>query len=144
MTPSISLQGLSVNKDVKAGKVIPGQYLILSFNFSGLYHSDDIKVAETVLNNMINKSIEQFYNTYASYLGSKTSEQLIQDLIMQDNAISSFAECISVVQEKLRAVKGFNNHLLGDVKGVSNRSYLHCCLLSLNLEFVLFTDLSPS
>ena len=71
LTVSISLQDLAVNNDVKAGKVMPGQYLILSFDFSAFNHSDDLKVAEIALNDMINDSIKQFYSTYILYPGKQ-------------------------------------------------------------------------
>jgi len=139
------LQGLAVDKDVKAGKVTPGQYLILSFNFARINRSGDFKVAETALKNMINGSIKQFYSTYASYLGSNTDEELMQKLIQPEDAIYSLAECIRMVQKTLRAMKGVSNHPLADVKGVSNRSCLsrQFVELSLMLEFVLLPDLSP-
>jgi hypothetical protein len=114
------LQGLAVDKDVKAGKVTPGQYLILSFNFAGLNRSNDLRIADIALNNMINDSIKQFYSTYASYFGHDTDEELMQKLIKPDDSISSLAECIRVVQKTLRAVAD-DSHPLADVKGVSNK-----------------------
>ncbi|CAJ0756008.1 20054_t:CDS:2, partial [Entrophospora sp. SA101] len=111
-------QDLDVDKDVQKGKVIPGQYLILSLDFAGINRSNDLKIAEAALHDMINDSIEQFYRTYASYLERPYDN--LQKLIKQDNSISSISKCISIVQDKLRTVEeeGDSKHLLANVKGI--------------------------
>ena len=113
------MQNLAVDMDVKAGKIIPSQYLILSFSFASIDRSSDIKVAEASLRNMIIASINQFYSTYEVYLGHD-GDELIQKLVKPDDAIFSLAECVRTVQMTLRANEGVNNHL-ADVKGVSSR-----------------------
>src|SRR4051812_130990 len=124
------MQDLAVDKDVKAGKVIPNQYLILSFNFARINRSSDLKAAEFALNNMINNSMKKFYQTYASYMGSDTAKELIQTLIDPADSVSSLTMCTDLVQAILRVAEGVNNHPLADVKGVSNRLCLHCSWLS--------------
>ena len=136
------MQGLDVDKDVKKGKVTPGQYLVLSFDFAKLYPSDDLKVTELELSEMMINSIKAFYQTYASYLGNDTSKQLIRELVDSNSATSSLTECVRVVQEALRAAEGVSNHRLADVKGVSDKLPLPRLVeLLLTLEYVL-TDLS--
>ncbi|CAG8450874.1 5264_t:CDS:2 [Paraglomus occultum] len=110
---------LDVDKDVQAGKVTPGQYLMLSLDFSAINRSADVKVAEYDLQQMLNNSIKQFYSTYARYLGNRSSEELIERLVNPESATSSLKECVRVVQEKLRAVqKDDDNAPLAGVKGI--------------------------
>ena len=61
--------------------------------------------------------------------------------------LPAFTECISVVQETLRAAERVDNHVLADVKGVNNRLYLHyswlsyrSCLISFSLQIYLLAD----
>ncbi|CAG8557114.1 3391_t:CDS:2 [Ambispora gerdemannii] len=102
---SRTLQNLLVEKDVQAERVTTNQYLILHFNFAGLNHSSDPKIAESALN-MINNAIRQFYSTYASHLGGETSKDL--------------ENCVRIVQEKLQTVnyEENSNHPLAYVKGI--------------------------
>lgn len=115
------LQNLDVDNDVKAGKVTPGQYLILSFNFAGINRPNDFKLAEYELGRMIIGSLRLFYRTYAPYLGRGTCEELIQRYIDPNSPTFSLSECVYLVQDTLRAAEMISNHPLADVKGVSNR-----------------------
>ncbi|KAL1918561.1 uncharacterized protein VTP21DRAFT_3221 [Calcarisporiella thermophila] len=64
-------QDLAIDRDVQAKKIIPGQYLVLSFDFAGVNRTSDIGKAERELAKMINRAIGRFYRSYASYLGNK-------------------------------------------------------------------------
>jgi hypothetical protein len=110
---------LDVDGEVQAKRVVPGQYLVLSFNFAEINRSKDIKVAEASLNDMINNAIKRFYRTYAPYLGNYSAEQLIERHVKQDNAVSSLDDCVSLVQMILKAVNNSNiDHPLAGVKGI--------------------------
>ncbi|KAG0264059.1 hypothetical protein DFQ27_001452, partial [Actinomortierella ambigua] len=109
-------KSLDVDRDVESGKVTPGQYLILAFDFSAVNHSPDVEVAEASLNDMLNNSIRAFYMTYAPYLGTATSYQLIKESTSPD-AVESLAACVSLVQEALKAVTEEDDPLAG-VKGI--------------------------
>jgi hypothetical protein len=104
---------------VKSGKVTPGQYLILTFNFSAVHRSSDLKTAEDSLGGMINNSIKKFYKTYAPYLGETTSEQLI-DKNSAHSAVGSLGACVNLVKEILNNIRDEDDPLYG-VKGVSAR-----------------------
>ncbi|KAG0065493.1 hypothetical protein BGZ89_008264, partial [Linnemannia elongata] len=96
-------QGLDVDRDVRSEKVTPGQYLILTFDFSAVNRSPDVKTAEDSLNAMINSAIGNFYRIYAQYLGVATSEQLIAKNIDPSGAVGSLSGCVNLVTETLDA-----------------------------------------
>jgi hypothetical protein len=58
-----------VQKDIDEGKVVPGQYLILYFDFSGVIPPSNLTKANVQLIKLINNSLMDFYRTYADYLG---------------------------------------------------------------------------
>ncbi|KAK5822985.1 hypothetical protein F5H01DRAFT_401412 [Linnemannia elongata] len=109
-------QGLDVDRDVRSEKVTPGQYLILTFDFSAVNRSPDVKTAEDSLNAMIHSAIGNFYRIYAQYLGEATSEQLIAKNIDPSGAVGSLSGCVNLVTETLGAVREMDDPLYG-VKG---------------------------
>ncbi|KAI8344978.1 hypothetical protein B0O80DRAFT_534669, partial [Mortierella sp. GBAus27b] len=109
-------ESLDVDRDVKSGKVRPGQYLTLTFDFSKVNRSRDIETAEAGLNDMINNSIRAFYTKYAPYLGTATSHQLIEARVAP-RAVSSLTLCVELVEEALNAVSEKDDPLY-DVKGI--------------------------
>ena len=114
------MQDLAVDEDVKAGKVIPGQYLVLSINFARPKCLNDLTATDFDFNQPIIGAIKDFYRKYGFYLGM-TAEELIENEIIPNNATASFTNCISFVLQKLQNSKGVKNHPLADVKGVRNR-----------------------
>ncbi|GJJ77513.1 hypothetical protein EMPS_09872 [Entomortierella parvispora] len=110
-------QGLDVSQDIESGKVTPGQYLILSFDFSAVSRSPDMKAAERSLAGMINNSTEDFYQLYAPYLGEYTGNQLTYELISSSDPVISFRKCVTLVQKALNAAKEVEDPLFG-VKGI--------------------------
>ena len=112
-----------MNRDVRSEKVTPGQYLILTFDFSAVNRSPDVKTPEESLNAMINNAIRDFFRTYAQYLGEVTSEQLIAKNINPSGSIGSLSGCVNLVKETLDAVREMNDPLYG-VKGVSANTVL--------------------
>ncbi|RUS31429.1 hypothetical protein BC938DRAFT_477841, partial [Jimgerdemannia flammicorona] len=109
-------RGLDVDKDVKAGKLTPGQYFTLTLNFAKINRSDDLKVATASLNQMVNSAVERFYKTYAKYLDCGTSEMLIKSHVV-DDCTKSFEDCIFLVNEVLEATKG-THHPLANINGI--------------------------
>lgn len=108
-----------MDRDVKSGKVRPGQYLTLTFDFSKV---NRIETAEAGLNDMINNSIRAFYTKYAPYLGTATSHQLIEARVAP-RAVSSLTLCVELVEEALNAVSEKDDPLY-DVKGVGTGTVL--------------------
>ncbi|KAF9351659.1 hypothetical protein BGX26_010372 [Mortierella sp. AD094] len=132
-------QGLDVDRDVKSGRGIPGQYLILTFDFSQVNRSPDLGAAENSLNDMVNGDIEAFYRTYAPYLGESPSDQLIHENISSSDPLKSLGRCVSFVRKALNSVIEIHDPLYG-VKGVSasKRFFIINGLnLQLKLEFKL-------
>ncbi|KAL1922701.1 uncharacterized protein VTP21DRAFT_10240 [Calcarisporiella thermophila] len=118
-------KGLAIDQDVQAKRIIPGQYLVLSLDFSGIKRAREIDTAECQLANIINGAIGLFYKTYASYLGSKSSTQMREELIDPQSPIWSFATCVGEAKEKLRAVpEEDEHHPLAGVKGFFGNLYL--------------------
>ncbi|KAF9343265.1 hypothetical protein BGX34_007009, partial [Mortierella sp. NVP85] len=107
---------LDVDRDVKSGKITPGQYLIMPFDFSVIDRSPDLDIARNSLNDMLNSAIRAFYMTYAPYLGTAASHQLIEDRV-SPSALASLADCVNLVQETLNSVRDKDDPLFG-VKGI--------------------------
>ncbi|KAG0131609.1 hypothetical protein HOY82DRAFT_539353 [Tuber indicum] len=109
---------LDVDKDVKENKVIPGQYLILKFNFSEVQRMRDLNEAAHGLATNIILSLKQFYRTYYPYLGSPHC-QLISENINSGDAINSLRNLVGIVDYTLREVKsrGDTKYPLANVKG---------------------------
>lgn len=127
-------------------KVTPGQYLILTFDFSAVNRSPDVKTAEDSLNAMINSAIGNFYRIYAQHLGEATSEQLIAKNIDPSGAVGSLSGCVNLVTETLGAVREMDDPLYG-VKGVSANTVLFFLYLILTTTVTYatvcsFVDLS--
>ncbi|KAF9343657.1 hypothetical protein BGX34_006514, partial [Mortierella sp. NVP85] len=109
-------RGLDVDQDVKSGKITPGQYLIMSFDFSAIDRSPDLEVARKSLSGMIVNSIKAFYTTYGPYLGDKSSDQLIERNVTED-PIESLGACVTLVEAALNLVMDLEDPLFG-VKGI--------------------------
>ncbi|KAF9368743.1 hypothetical protein CPB97_004296 [Podila verticillata] len=97
-------QCLDVDRDVEIGKVSPGQYLILAFDFSKVNRSPNLETAEECLGGMINNAVEAFYQTYAPFLGHKASEELINEKISSSDPVKSLGRLVNLVREALNAV----------------------------------------
>ncbi|KAG0196105.1 hypothetical protein BGX28_000135, partial [Mortierella sp. GBA30] len=110
-------QGLDVDQDVESGKISPGQYLILAFDFSKVNRSPNLETAEESLGGMINNTVETFYRVYAPYLGKATGKQLTDELISPSDPVRSLGRCVTLVQEALNAVMETDDPLYG-VKGI--------------------------
>src|SRR5271154_5307741 len=87
------------------GKVKPGEYFILKFDFSTVERSQDINDAARYLKEAISGAFEVFYETYVTYLG----EDAI-NLISPDSPARSLKRCVRRVNSVIRK--------LTDIKGV--------------------------
>jgi len=89
------------------GKVEPGQYFILMFDFSMAERSPDINDAARYLKKAISRAFEVFYKTYAAYLGEGAI-----NLIDPDSPAVSLERCVEKVNSAIQ------NEPLTDIKGV--------------------------
>ena len=107
-----------MNEAVKNGKVMPGEYLILTFDFSRITRSPKIDEATQFFANGINRSLWSFKLAYGKYLGesfaSETSHLTNKDV--SDNLTT----LVGAVNYTLRDIheKGDKNHPLFGTKGV--------------------------
>jgi hypothetical protein len=99
-----------VQKDITEGKVKPGQYFILEFDFSTVERSQDINDAARYLKEAISDAFEVFYETYVTYLG----EDAI-NLIDPDSPALSLDRCVERVNS---AIRKRGDESLTDVQGV--------------------------
>ncbi|RPB19297.1 DUF1703-domain-containing protein [Terfezia boudieri ATCC MYA-4762] len=67
-------KGLDVQKDIDEGRVNPGQYFVLKFDFSQINPSPDLPEANEELIAFLNHTIEGFYRKYAAYLGGNFTD----------------------------------------------------------------------
>ncbi len=87
-------------------KVNPGQYLVLTFDFSEIRSNPDLTEANKTLVVFLNSCIETFYETYAAYLGESCGN------INSEEPNVSLRKCVQLVQhaiehdERLDGIKG--------------------------------------
>jgi hypothetical protein len=106
-----SLQGLDVQKDIDERKANPGQYFVLSFDFSRVNASLNLTEAHEMLVKFLNSSLEKFYRRYAAYLGSPKIDskqptanlwrcaESVQDAIEQDERLAGIEGIYVLVDE---------------------------------------------
>src|SRR5436305_4659944 len=58
-----------LQKDINQGKVKPGQYLVLKFDFSVVRPNPNLTEANETLIKFLNSSFQTFYRRYTAYLG---------------------------------------------------------------------------
>jgi hypothetical protein len=100
-----------VQKDINEGKVKPGQYFVLKFDFSKINPDPDLTKADEALIKILNSSIKWFYKEYTAYLG-RNSEALCQGIDSEDPNIS-LERCAQSVR---RAIK--NDEQLAGIEGI--------------------------
>lgn|SRR5271154_7046530 len=92
------------------GKVKPGQYFILKFDFSTVERSPDVDAAARYLKMSISQTFEEFYNTYVTYLGEDA-----KTLIDPDSPALSLRRCVERVNS---AIQKSGDESLTDIQGV--------------------------
>jgi len=101
--------------------MVPGEYLILKFNFSEVSCTRDLNKAAEELGGNITSSLVQFCRTYYRQLGYPLGE-LISELVVPGSPIRSFRNLAMFVDHTLQEVRGGNDtkHPLVNTKGVSH------------------------
>lgn len=119
-----------MDRAVKDGEVMPGQHLVLNFDFSGITRSPLIEESTEFLAMEINQTLLEFKKTYAKYLGE--SFELEISGFIPDNPVGNLRILIVAVHEALQDIhdKGDKNHPLFGVKGVCHSRLLHTVILS--------------
>ena len=100
-----------MQNDIDQGKVNPGKFFVLKFDFSQINSSPDLTDANEKLISSLNCSVEKFYRTYAAYLGGNLAA-LCQSIDCKDPNVS-VRRCIDSVQYAIDNDKQF-----ADIEGV--------------------------
>ncbi|KAG0058715.1 hypothetical protein BGZ90_004807 [Linnemannia elongata] len=108
-------EGLAIHEHVQKGRLNPGRYFVLRFDFSAVNRSQDLKVARHSLNLMLNESIMEFYRTYEPYL-RMPADYLIEKYV-KDDAMASMRACANVVHNILSSAKSPEDPL-SMIKGI--------------------------
>jgi len=109
---------LDVDRAVEDGKVMPGQYLVLNFDFSRIDRSPPIEKATQALAQEINRTLLHFKRTYVDSLGE--SFALETSHFIDSNPVLNLGILITAVDDALEDIhnKGDKNHPLFGVKGI--------------------------
>ena len=89
-----------MQKDIDAGKVNPGQYFVLEFDFSKINPNPDLTKANEALIKFLNASIKSFYKIYATYLG-KSYADLCEDIDSTEPNLT-LQSCVESVRNAIR------------------------------------------
>jgi hypothetical protein len=97
---------------------MPGQYLVLNFDFSRIDRSPPIEKATQALAQEINRTLLRFKRTYVDYLGD--SFALETSRFIDSNPALNLGILSAAVDNALEDIhnKGDKNHPLFSVKGV--------------------------
>jgi hypothetical protein len=115
-----------VQKDIDEGKVKPGQYFVLKFDFSKARSDQNLTEANAQLIKFLNASIMNFYDTYASYLDKDLTN--LCRTIDSDTPTISLESCVRRVHSaimrdrRLAALQGV--YLLVDEYDAFPNNYL--------------------
>jgi len=85
-----------VQKDIDKGKVKPGQYFVLTFDFSKVRPNPNLTEANESLIKFLNSSVEMFYETYAAYLGQNIAD--LRQWIDGKEANITIERCVQLVR----------------------------------------------
>jgi Predicted AAA-ATPase len=101
----------------ESGKICkPGQYFVLTFDFSTIPYSPDLTKANRNLIESLNGSFELFYETYAKYLGEDFTG--LCGKINSENISLSLRNCCRLVQRALSRAREQENEQLVGVQGI--------------------------
>jgi hypothetical protein len=100
-----------VQNDIDEGKVKPGQYFVLKFDFSKINTNPDLTKANETLIRILNSSIKRFYKKYTAYLGGNF-EALCQGINSEDPNVS-LEECVNSVEYAIK-----NDEQLTGIEGI--------------------------
>ena len=88
-----------MQKDIDEKCLKPGQYFVLTFDFSEVNARSDLTEANETLIKFLNSSIRSFYKTYAAYLGRSVAD-LYQDIDRKEPN-SSLEQCCESVRDAI-------------------------------------------
>jgi len=112
-----------VQKDIIEKKVTPGQYFVLKFDLSQINPYLDLKKADEALIDILNSSFEDFYETYAAYLGR--SYAYLCQTINHKQPIMSLRNCARLVRNAIKRLKGIEGiYVLVDEYDALPNNYL--------------------
>ena len=119
-----------MDRAVKDGKVIPGEYLILEFDFSRISRSPEIENSTKFLALEINETLLDFKSKYVKYLGESFESEMSR--FVTDNPAGNLRILIAAVDRALQDIhnRGDKNNPLFGVKGVCYSRLLHTIMLS--------------
>jgi len=89
-----------VQRNINEGKVKPGQYFVLKFDFSEVRPNPNLTEANETLIKFLNSSLEAFYETYAAYLGRDVTD-LCQTIDSKEPNVS-LRRCAQSVRHAIR------------------------------------------
>jgi hypothetical protein len=97
---------------------MPGQYLVLNFDFSRIDCSPPIEKATQALTQEINRTLLRFKRTYVDYLGDSFASETSH--FIDSNPVLNLGILNAAVDNTLTDIhnKGDKNHPLFGVKGV--------------------------
>ena len=105
-----------MQKDIEGKKCKPGQYFVLTFDFSTIHASPNLAKANRNLIVALNSSFEDFYETYAAYLDDDVTS--LCGNIDSQNPSKSLRNCNRLVQHVLSLAWEEDNEELDDVQGI--------------------------
>lgn len=110
---------LNVDKAVNDGEVLPGQYLVLEFDFSSITRSPKLGEAAQFLADGINGSLLDFMSTYTEYLGESFASQ-VSRFTTNGNPTQNLITLVNAVHHTLRGIrkKGDKSHPLFGAQGI--------------------------
>ncbi len=112
-----------MQKDIIEKKVTPGQYFVLKFDLSQINPYLDLKKADEALIDILNSSFEDFYETYAAYLGRSYAD--LCQTINHKQPIMSLRNCARLVRNAIKRLKGIEGiYVLVDEYDALPNNYL--------------------
>ena len=105
-----------MQEDIERKKCKPGQYFVLTFDFSYITANPDLDVANENLITALNSSILSFYETYAAYLDEDVTR--LCGYIHSQNPSESFRRCDRLVHRALSQARKGSNEKLDGVQGI--------------------------
>lgn len=110
---------LDVHRAVKDGKIVPGQYLVMKFDFSAISRPPKIDLAAGRLEIGINMMMDRFKETYNRYLHDSPAWRKIPQR-QTDDPVRNLYVLVTAINSALRHIyeAGNKNDPLFGVKGI--------------------------
>ncbi|KAH0564824.1 hypothetical protein GP486_001784 [Trichoglossum hirsutum] len=109
----VCIHGLDVQTDIEKGRITPGQYFVLKFDFSNVNRSLNPNDADLYLKNGINRSFEDFYETYSMH-----PIEDMKKFINPDDPSDSLWKCVRWVNNAIPTIRESGDKTLADVQGI--------------------------